>query len=81
MFESDCDCCRKNDKKCWNIVIGILVALITFVVGILIGAFASILVLLGLSAFVAILAILIILLIITIIFKICYEKERHNNCC
>ncbi len=79
MFENDCGC-RKNNKCCWDVVICILVALITFVAGILIGALTGLLALLGLGAFVAILAILIILLIISIIQEICCKKGRHDIC-
>ncbi len=80
MFENECGY-KKNHKCCSSIVICILIALITFVAGILIGALTGILALLGLGAFVAILAILVILLIISIIREICCKKERNDNCC
>ncbi len=81
MFENDCCYKKENNKCCSNIVIGILVALITFVVGILIGALTGLFALLGLGAFVAILAILVILLIIRIILEVCRKEEKYNSCC
>jgi len=80
MFENDC-CCRKNNKCCSKIIIGIIVALITFVAGILIGALTGLFAALGLGAFIAILAILVILLIIKIIQSICCKKEKYDDCC
>lgn len=80
MFENCCTC-TKNNKHCLGIVIWILVTLIAFVSGIIIGAFTGLLVLLGLGALIAILVILVILLIISIILEICCKKEKHDNCC
>lgn len=80
MFENDCYC-KKNNKCCTGVIICLLIALITFVAGILIGALTGLLAALGLGAFIAILAILIILLIISIIREICCKRERHDNCC
>lgn len=80
MFENDCGY-RKNNRCCSKIVIGIIVALITFVAGILIGALTGLFAALGLGAFVAILAILVILLIIKIIQEICCKKDKYDNCC
>ena len=76
MFDNDCYC--KPNRACSKPVIALIIALITFVVGIaLTGIFSA----LGLGAFVAILAILIILLIIQIILAICCIKPKHDKCC
>ncbi len=80
MFENDCGC-KKNHKCCSDIVICILVALITFVAGIVIGALTGLFAALGLGAFIAILAILIIILIIQIILAVCCKKQKYDNYC
>ena len=77
MFERGC----KKARECSLIVITIIVALITFVAGILIGALTGLFDALGLGAFIAILAILIILLIIRIILLVCNEPDRKKDCC
>lgn len=80
MFENDCKG-KKSGKNCSNIVIFILIALITFVAGVLIGALTGLYAALGLGAFVTISAILIILLTIQIILAICCKKDRKYDCC
>lgn len=80
MIENGCGY-KKKEKNCAYIIIGILVALITFVAGILIGTLTGLFAALGLGAFIAILAILIILLIIQIIMKFCCKKEEYDDCC
>lgn len=79
MFDNDCYC--RPNRACSKPVIALIIALITFVVGILVGALTRIFSVLGLGAFVAILAILIILLIIQIILAICCIKPKHDKCC
>ena len=82
MFDNDCYCKKYNNKCCSKIIIGILVALITFVAGVLIGALTGLFAALGLGAFIAILAILVILLIIQIILAICCKNDKkYDDCC
>ena len=75
MFDNDCYC--KPNKNCSKPVIALIIALITFVAGVLVGALTGIFSALGLGAFVAILAILII----QTILAICCIKPKHDKCC
>ena len=82
MFENDCGYRKNSNKCCSAIIYAVIIALITFVAGILIGALTGLFDALGLGAFVAVLAILVILLIIRIILDVCYKKDKkNNNCC
>ena len=79
MFDNDCYC--KPNKNCSKPVIALIIALITFVAGVLVGALTGIFSALGLGAFVEILAILIILLIIQTILAICCINPKNDKCC
>lgn len=78
MFENDCG--YKKNKCCIDLIIFILSILAAVVVGLLIGAFTGIIVLLNLGTIIAVLAILILLIILRIINLIC-NKEKKNKCC
>ena len=73
------DCCKKS-KCCVDIVICILTSLLTFAIGLIIGALTGIIVLLNLGAIIAVFVILTILLIIRIINLIC-NKDKKDKCC
>ncbi len=80
-MEPQVDICFKKDKKrrcCIDLVIFILSILIAFVIGLLIGAVTSILVLINLGAILVFLATLVLLLVLRIINLICNKKK---NCC
>ena len=74
MYNNDCYC--KGRGVCSKPVI----ALITFVAGIFVGALTDIFTILGLGAFIAILVILVLLLIIQIILTICCLIARKDKC-
>ena len=78
MYNNDCYC--KGRGICSKPVMALIVALITFVAGIFVGALTDIFTVLGLGACIAILAILIILLIIQIILTICCLITKHDKC-
>lgn len=71
MFEQDG--CR-NRKCCVDLILTILLILFAFVIGVIIGAFTGILVLLGLSGIIATAVILGVLILIRIIMLICCKK-------
>ena len=78
MYNNDCYC--KGRSICSKPVVALIIALITFVAGIFVGALTDIFTVLGLGAFIAILAILILLLIIQIILTICCLITKHDKC-
>ena len=72
-------CYNKNRKCCVDLILTILLVAFAFTLGLIIGAFAGILVLLGLSAFIAIAVILGLLIVLRIITLVCTKKEK--KCC
>lgn len=73
-------CCKK-EKCCVDLIICILSSLLTFVVGLLIGALTGLVAVLGIGAIIAIIAILVILLILRIINLLCCKDKEKNECC
>ena len=73
---------RRSSDFCLNIVLAFLAALLTFTLGLLVGAATAILVLLALPALIVLAVVLAILIIILLIFKWC-RKDRSGrcNCC
>lgn len=78
MYNNDCNC--KGKDVCSKPVVALIIALITFVAGIFVGALTNIFSILGLGAFIAILVILVLLLIIQIILTICCLITKHDKC-
>lgn len=78
MYNNDCYC--KGRGVCSKPVVALIIALITFVAGIFVGALTDIFTILGLGAFIAILVILVLLLIIQIILTICCLITRKDKC-
>lgn len=79
-MEPQVDICFKKDKKrrcCMDIAIFILVILVAFVIGLIIGTLTDLISLLGLGAVILFLVTLVILLIIEVIMLICC---RRKNC-
>lgn len=70
----------KKNRCCVDLIICILTSILTFTIGLLIGAFTGILVLLNLGAIIAVIAILVILLIIRIINLVCCKDKKENYC-
>ena len=69
--------CNKKDKKrkcCLDIVIFILAILTSFVIGILVGAFTTLVDTLGVGAIVSILVTFAVLFILRIVDLICFKK-------
>lgn len=66
-------CCSKRNQKCCCLmkVLYILILLFVFVVGIIIGAFAGVFVIIGLAYFAALATIFGVLAIITAIYIFC----------
>lgn len=76
--------CYKKEKCCTDLVICILITLLAFSIGLLLGALTAIIVFLNLGALIALIAILAILLVIRIINLVCgkdKEKDKNNCCC
>lgn len=74
MFENDCG--YKKNRCCIDLIIFILSILSAFVIGLLIGAFTGIIVMLNLGTIIAVLAILILLIILRIINLICNRNKK-----
>lgn len=72
-------CCCKEKRCCVDLILTILLVAFAFVLGLIIGALAGILVLLGLSVFIAIAVILGLLIVLRIVALICCKKEK--KCC
>ena len=72
-------CCCKNKKCCVDLILTILLVAFAFTLGIIIGALAGILVLLGFSAVIAIAVILGLLIILRIVTLVCSKKNK--KCC
>lgn len=75
--EPKCYC--KEKRCCVDLILTILLVAFAFVLGLIIGALAGILVLLGLSAFIAIAVILGLLIVLRIVMLVCCKKEK--KCC
>lgn len=78
-------CCdnRKYEKKtnCLGIVAVILLALFTFVIGLLIGAALALIVLISLPAIIVLAIVLGLLLLLTVILMICKKPKCENKKC
>lgn len=72
-------CCCKNRKCCVDLILTILLVAFAFTLGLIIGAIAGILVLLGLSAIIAIAVILGLLIVLRIVTLVCCKKNK--KCC
>ncbi len=70
---------RRSSDFCLNIILAFLAALLTFTLGLLVGAATAILVLLALPALIVLAVVLAILIIILLIFKWC-KKDRSGRC-
>lgn len=80
-YDNKEDKCPKK-KNCLNIVFVILLSLFTFVIGLLIGAALSTVILGALAAIIILAIILAILLILTIILMLCNKKKTKKcKCC
>lgn len=82
-MEPQVDICFKKDKNrktkcCIDLVIFIISILLTFGIGLIIGAFTDFVAFLGIGAIVLFLVTLLVLLIIRIIMLICCKKKE---CC
>ena len=71
--------CCEIAKSCVDVIVCILLSLLLFIAGLIVGAYTSLATILGLGAIIAITAILLILLIIRIITLICCKEKQ--NCC
>ena len=69
--------CKKNNKNCTFIILGILIALFAFALGLIIGAVITTTVLANLAAFIILAVLLFIILVLQIIRILC-DKKR---CC
>lgn len=77
-MEPQVDICFKKEKRrkcCMDIAIFILVILVAFVVGLIVGTLTDLISLLGLGAVILFLVTLVILLIIEAIMLICCKKR------
>ena len=72
-------CCHKNKKCCVDLILTILLVAFAFTIGLIIGAVAGVLVLLGLAAVIAIAVILGLLIVLRIVALVCAKKEK--KCC
>ena len=72
-------CCRIA-KCCIDVVVCLLISLLLFIVGLIVGAYTSLATILGLGAIIAIITLLLILLIIRIVNLICCKNKKQNNC-
>lgn len=75
------DICFKKDKKrkcCMDLVIFVISILLTFAIGLIIGALTGLASFLGIGAIVLFLVTLLVLLAIRIIMLICNKKK---SCC
>lgn len=75
--EIKCYCPKK--RCCVDLILTILLVAFAFVLGLIIGAFAGILILLGLSGFIAIAVILALLIVLRIVQLACSRKNK--KCC
>lgn len=73
MFENDCSCNKK--RCCVDLILCILFSLLTFTIGIIIGALTGIFALLGLGAFITLTVIILLLIIIRLIMLICCKRK------
>lgn len=72
-------CCNKNRKCCVDLILTILLVAFAFTLGLIIGAIAGVLVLLGLGAVIAIAVILGLLIVLRIVALVCAKKDK--KCC
>lgn len=77
MFE-EYKCEEKKNRCCVDLIIFILSVLFAFVVGMIVGAFIGIIVLLNLDSFIVVAVILAILILIRTITLICCKQKK---CC
>ena len=72
--------CRKKEtaRCCIDLILGVLILLLSFTVGLIIGALTGLLAFLGIGAVVVLLVLLVILIIIRIIMLACRENRK---CC
>ena len=77
--ETGCKC-KKSNKGCTILIIGILIALFAFSLGLIIGAVISATVLANLATFIILAVLLFILLVLQIIRVICCKDKREKNC-
>jgi len=72
--------CRKKEttRCCIDLILGVLILLLSFTVGLIIGALTGLLAFLGIGAVVVLLVLLVILIIIRIIMLACKENRK---CC
>lgn len=81
MEPQDCYYDKKSTKKrnCLGIIATILLAAFSFVIGLLVGAVTSLLILVSLPAVIVLAVILGLLLLLTIILMLCKKEKKH--CC
>ena len=72
--------CRKRENRrcCIDLILVVLLILLAFAFGLLIGALTSLIIFLGIGSLITFIAVLILLIIIRIIMLICKENRR---CC
>lgn len=85
--QCQCKCKKeKREKKCCvDLILTILISILTFTIGLIIGALTSIIVILQLGAIIAFAIIIALLIIIRIILLICKKtcgckNDYDNNC-
>lgn len=71
--------CRRRERRrcCIDLILGILILALTFVIGLIVGALTAILVLLNFGALIVLAVILAILIIIRIIMLVCNDCDRR----
>ena len=75
-------CCTKKGKKCRcciDLIVFVAAILLTFILGVLIGAVTGLYATLGLGAVIAIIVTLVLLLLVRIIMIIC-DKDGRKKC-
>ena len=86
-METNIEVYSKNDKKinccCLWIVLGMVIAVLTFFIGLLVAATTGILTSLGTAAIIALVIILSVLLVIAIINVLCCKTmdQKKKYCC
>ena len=72
----------KKDCSCLWLIVGIIAVILSFFIGLLVGATTGILGILTVGILVSLVIILVVLLIISIINVICCKKyDKKKNCC
>lgn len=74
---------KGNKCSCIYVIIAIIAALFIGIIGILIGAALSGIILAALAAVIVLAIVLLVLLVLSIIVAICCNRKnkKHNNCC